>query len=111
LAGPLIGTPVTVVDLYGNVQVVVLKPLFFCNPVEKHADGQVYPIIDSSAHLACYLVENPSTALHMITAIDQFQSRVTQFSQNDCLCVPALKEFPLATRESTWGHIKALFKN
>jgi hypothetical protein len=111
LTGPLVGTLVTLVDQFGNVNVRVLQAKYFCNPVEKRADGQLYPIIDPNAHLACYQVDNPFPEYHPITTVDQFGYWQTQIDHNDCLCVPALKDYPLATEQSTWGRIKALYRN
>jgi len=115
LTGPLVSKPVILVDQFGNVQVVVLRAKYFCNPVEKTvgdaANQTVYPIIDYNAHLACYVVDNPQPSFHPITTIDQFGYWQTQIYQNDCLCVPALKDYPLATEKSTWGKVKALYRN
>jgi len=111
LTGPLVGTLVTLVDQFGNVQVQVLQAKYFCNPVQKTADGVVYPIIDPNAHLACYQVQNPLSEGYSITALDQFGYWQTQIRQNDCLCVPALKDYPLPTEPSTWGKVKALYRN
>ncbi len=111
LTGPLVGKPVTLVDQFGNVNVVVLQARWFCNPVEKHADGQTYPILDPNAHLACYTFQNPQPDFRSITTIDQFGYWQTQIHDADCLCTPALKDFPLAVEKSTWGRIKSLYRN
>jgi len=115
LTGPFVGRPVILIDQFGNAQVQVLRPKYFCNPVEKRvgdpANQVVYPIIDFNAHLACYVVDNPQPSFHAITAIDQFGYWQTQIYQNDCLCVPALKDYPLGTERSTWGRIKSLYRN
>jgi len=115
LSGPLVNKPVTLIDQFGNVQVVVLQAKYFCNPVEKTVDGAVgpvvYPIIDFNAHLACYQVDNPVPDFRGITTVDQFGYWSTQIYHNDCLCVPALKDYPLATQHSTWGKIKSLYRN
>jgi len=115
ISGPLVNKPVTLVDQFGNVQVVVLHAKFFCNPVEKTvgdaANQTVYPIIDATAHLACYAVQNLQTEFHAINTIDQFGYWQTTIYQNDCLCVPALKDYPLAIQHSTWGKIKSLYRN
>lgn len=113
LSGPMIGTAVLLADQFGNVQVQVLKAKYFCNPAQKEVDGGfggIWFIEDPIVHLACYTVENPSTDIHSITARDQFGFWQTQLNQNDCLCVPALKNPPLPTRPSTWGRIKALYR-
>jgi hypothetical protein len=111
ISGPLMSKPVTLVDQFGTVQVVVLAAKYFCNPAEKNDGGKVFPIIDKGAHLACYLVDDPVADLRKITTIDQFGFWQIEIAQNDCLCVPALMDTPVPTRESTWGRIKALYRN
>jgi hypothetical protein len=108
--GPTVGMPVTLVDQWGNCNVVVLYGKLFCNPVEKRADGVVYPIIDYSAHLACYLVQNPMMFSRTYVARDQFGIWNQYALQNDCLCVPALKDEIVGNEETTWGRIKALYR-
>ena len=111
IAGPLVGEYVTLVDQFGNAQVQVLKAKLFCNPAQKQADGRIYPIMDPVVHLACYQVLNPDGSLTPITTIDQFGFWQTQLYQNDCLCVPSLKDHPVPSEKSTWGQIKALYRN
>jgi len=111
LTGPLVNRQVTLIDQFGNVQVQVLQAKYFCNPVEKTADGVVYPIIDFNAHLACYMVTGITSAPRNITTVDQFGFWQTTIYENDCLCVPALKDHPLPVEQSTWGRIKALYRN
>ena len=104
--------PVMVVDQFGTVQVTVVIGKLFCNPVEKTlGDGTVFPIIDSQAHLACYLVENPEGYSIPVTVLDQFGSPEMTLVSNDCLCAPALKERVLGVEQSTWGRIKALYRD
>jgi hypothetical protein len=104
--------PVMVIDQFGAVQVTVVIGKLFCNPVEKTtADGTVFPIVDSQAHLACYLVENPETYSIYVTVLDQFGSPEMTLVSNDCLCTPALKERALGVEKSTWGRIKALYRD
>jgi hypothetical protein len=111
LKGPLLNQRVTLIDQFGNVQVVVLAAKYFCNPVEKNDQGKIYPIIDKTAHLACYQVDNPLPDINNITTIDQFGFWKTTIDRNDCLCVPALMDTPVPTKESTWGRIKSLYRN
>jgi hypothetical protein len=110
--GPVVGRPVLLIDQFGTADVVVLHGRWFCNPVEKRHldDGQVYPIIDYKAHLTCYLVDNPNPFGQPIIGIDQFGNWQMDVYQNECLCVPALKEHVVKTEESTWGKIKAMYQ-
>ena len=111
IAGPLVGQPVVLIDQFGNAQVQVFHPRFFCNPAQKQADGVIYPIKDPIVHLACYVVENPISSGIPITTTDQFGFWQTQIQLNNCLCVPALKEHPVRTKQSTWGKVKSLYQN
>jgi hypothetical protein len=116
LTGPLVQKPVILIDQFGTADVIVLEAKLFCNPVEKRvsdASGNVtvYPIIDPTAHLTCYIVQNPQMIPRDITTLDQFGFWQTIIYQNDCLCAPALKDYPLATEKSTWGKVKALYRN
>jgi len=103
--------PVVLIDQFGvSTNVVVLQPKYFCNPVEKHADGVVYPIFDYRAHLQCYQVDNPVYETHGTVAYDQFNYHQFTTYRNDCLCLPALKEHIVSTERTTWGQIKALYR-
>lgn len=111
ISGPLVGRYVTLIDQFGGAQVQVLQAKYFCNPAQKSADGVVYPIKDPIVHLACYMVQNPDFSTIPITTLDQFGYWQTQIFENDCLCVPALKDHPVKTEQSTWGKVKALYRN
>jgi len=110
-AGQAGSTPlsVVVIDQFGEFQVNVLEPKLFCNPAEKRADGLIYPIVDATAHLACYEILNPTPFAHPIVAIDQFGQWQLDVSQANCLCVPSIKDHVLKTQQSTWGMIKAMY--
>jgi hypothetical protein len=102
---------VALIDQFGaTTDCMVLQAKYFCNPVEKHADGIIYPILDYRAHLQCYQVENPLPSVVGVVAYDQFGYHQFTTYQNDCLCVPALKEHIVGTEKSTWGQIKALYR-
>jgi hypothetical protein len=116
ISGPLLQKPVILIDQFGTADVVVLHPKLFCNPVEKRvwdAAGNeiVYPIVDPTAHLTCYLVQNPNVIPREVQTLDQFGYWQIQIYENDCLCVPALKDYPLKTEKTTWGKIKSLYRN
>jgi hypothetical protein len=116
LSGPIVQRDVILIDQWGSANVYVLEAKLFCNPVEKRVydaagNEQIYPIIDPNAHLTCYWVNNPVFTPRPVTTLDQFGYWQFQVYQNDCLCVPALKDYPLAVEESTWGKIKALYRN
>lgn len=109
--GPIVGVPVSLVDQFGAVSVVVLEPLYFLNPVQKIADGVLYPIIDSDAHLACYRIDPPMAYQIAVLAHDQFGVWDFQVLDHDCLCVPSWKIPVVATEQRTWSDIKGLYRN
>jgi hypothetical protein len=105
-----IGIQVTLVDQFGTQTTLVLEGRYFCNPVEKViASGEVYPIVDPSAHLTCYTIE-PFFPPEVITALDQFGYWTVDIGESTCLCAPANKEDVVGTEEGTWGRIKALYR-
>lgn len=112
--GLFVNQPVVLIDQFGTAQVQVLTARFLCNPVEKRvftATGTVtYPIIDATAHLACYDVSGPGFPPTPITAYDQFGFWQVQIQEPRCMCVPALKDHPVRTERTTWGQIKALYR-
>ncbi len=100
---------VILTDQFGTSDVVVMRSKLFCNPVEKREGAVFYPILDFAAHLQCYEVQNPQFVVRQVTALDQFGYWQIQTYENDCLCVPALKEHIVSTEKTTWGQIKALY--
>ena len=112
-SGPTLGFNVTLKDQVDSVSVSVLFGKFFCNPVEKTLPGDItFPVVDSLAHLTCYLVQNPRPYDVPVIATDQFNPGwQLRLHDNLCLCVPALKEeLPVPTEESTWGELKSNYR-
>jgi hypothetical protein len=113
----LINQPVTLIDQFGNVQAQVFTAKFLCNPVKKTVftptGPVVYPIIDETAHLACYHVSGSGSPPPLpITAYDQFGLwQDVRLDRYDCMCVPARKEETVPTKPSTWGKIKSLYRS
>ena len=112
-SGPTLGFNVTLKDQVDEVAVTVLFGKFICNPVEKTVlGGLTFPVVDNLAHLTCYLVQNPRPYDVPEIATDQFDAGwQIRLNDNLCLCVPAFKEEDLPIEESTWGRIKALYKD
>jgi len=102
--------PVILIDQFGTCDVVVLRSKLFCNPVEKREGAVYYPILDYRAHLQCYEVQNPQSNFRPVAFLDQFVFQQIETYENDCLCVPALKEHIVGAKQSTWGQIKALYR-
>ena len=86
-------------------------PLYFCNPVEKTVAGIVYDIQDPPAHLACYEIGPLMQYDETFLALDQFGERVLTADEDCWLCVPTIKDHWVATRKTTWGKIKSLYRD
>lgn len=107
--GQPVNLPVTLADQFGVVQVVAAEPVFFLNPVEKIVEGEVYPILDPQAHLACYRIIPPLAYDIQLLAFDQFGEWELLALDHDCLCVPSWKRTVVRTEQRTWSEIKGLF--
>ncbi len=108
--GPNPNRFVVLTDQFGTQTVFVAECKLLCNPVRKTVDGVTYPIVDPTAHLACYFVDNPVIFGIVVPTLDQFGNWQIVLDRNDCLCNPALKEDVVGTQQSTWGRIKALYQ-
>lgn len=86
--------PTPVVGLGDQFQyqpnVGVFSPIFFCNPVEKHHDGAVFPIINPDEHLVVYDI-SPWTFWKGVGTRDQFQSASFEVQRTVWLAVPTKK--------------------
>lgn len=90
--GPVLNQPAALSDQFITPFTwhQVLNPYMFCNPVEKTHAGNVTPIVDKEAHLACYWM----TRVPYETVRDtrnQFGFQVVQVGPADTLCVPTRK--------------------
>ena len=70
---------------------VVLNPVLFCNPVQKtRDDGEVTPVVNPDAHLACYSTTRvPFTTTRQV--VNQFGQFAIAVGPPDTLCVPTRK--------------------
>src|SRR5580704_1054946 len=62
-----------------------------CNPVQKTANGVVYPITNPNAHLACYAITTSTQPTPTVVVTNQFGSATLVPSQPNLLCVPSWK--------------------
>lgn len=109
--GPFIGIPVQLGDQFEDINVFVLEGVLFCNPVEKIAPGgELFPIVDPTAHLTCYLVDNLQQYGFEVFMWDQFIQAPVLIDRNDLLCLPAVKTQVIQPLSSEWYRIKALFE-
>ncbi len=108
--GDPVDLSVDVSDQWGNWTTMALTPVYFCNPAEKTDPTGFYPIIDPKLHLTCYSVQPVSVGATFIND-DQFGRRVNTATDLCLLCLPSTKDVVVRTEESTWGRIKALYRN
>jgi hypothetical protein len=109
--GEPIMLPVNLLDQFDVVDVVVLEPLYFLNPVDKVHEGATFPIVDPQAHLACYRIDPPLPYDIPIVAEDQFGQHDVVVLDHDCLCVPSWKNIVIRTESRTWSDIKNLYRD
>lgn len=110
--GPAVNVPVTLVDQYGTYSMVATEPVIFCNPTTKCIEGgQTEPIIEPTAHLACYKLEPAVPTLYTAVAYDQFGDFQVTLEQPCWLCLPTEKTHTVPTEPTTWGKIKAMYQD
>jgi hypothetical protein len=73
-----------------GVEVGVLAPFEFCNPVEKKHGDVTTPIQNPKAHLACYSITPLPIQAAALTR-NQFGSAQQPIGAADLLCVPSEK--------------------
>jgi hypothetical protein len=62
-----------------------------CNPVQKTANGVVYPITNPNAHLGCFPISESTQPTPTVLVTNQFGSATLVPSQPNLLCVPSWK--------------------
>jgi hypothetical protein len=68
------------------------KLAFHCNPVQKTVPtGQVFPITNPNAHLACFTITEPTQPTPTVKVTNQFGSATLVPSQPNLLCLPSWK--------------------
>lgn len=65
--------------------------VWHCNPVQKTANGMVFPITNPNAHLACFHLTAPTQPTPMVSVSNQFGTATLQPSQPNMLCLPTWK--------------------
>jgi len=71
----------------------LLRPIEFCNPVEKTHDGVTTPIKNPKAHLLCYTITPTTTFTGGARVLNQFNPNglTLPMATADMLCVPSEK--------------------
>lgn len=77
----------------GFVPVISSALVVHCNPVEKILpSGQIFPITNPDAHLACFPLNPPSPQpTHIVVVTNQFGSATLVTGQPNLLCAPSWK--------------------
>lgn len=68
------------------------KVAFHCNPVQKTVPtGQVFPITNPNAHLACFTITEPTQPTPTVKVTNQFGTATLVPGQPNLLCLPSWK--------------------
>ncbi len=70
---------------------VIGSMVIHCNPVQKTANGTVYPITNPNAHLACFTITASTQPTPTVVVTNQFGSATLIPSQPNLLCLPSWK--------------------
>ena len=71
---------------------VIGKVAVHCNPVAKTLpSGQIFPITNPAAHLACLAITAPPQPVHSLAVTNQFGIADVTTSQPNLLCLPSWK--------------------
>jgi cysteine-rich repeat protein len=86
-------------DQFESKLTTVIKPKFFCNPVEKTVDILTTPIFDRFAHLKCYGIKDARTDPRQprfekrdVLVLNQFGEQVLTVTGPSTLCLPTQKD-------------------
>jgi hypothetical protein len=93
---------VTLADQFGSSMVMVVKPAYLCNPVDKN---NLSPGAEThTTHLMCYRVKS-ETPVNMsevpIFVNNQFGPQTLSVEHRETLCLPSLKNPPSTTTSTT----------
>ena len=92
--GESINRPVVLQDQFDKQQrevVKILRPVLFCNPVEKHHDDVITPIENPADHLTCYVFTPSTTKSIVVRTRNQFGEEKLVATHSRLLCVPSQK--------------------
>jgi hypothetical protein len=79
---------VTLVDQFGSSSSSVVRPVRFCNPVDKNGEG----ISDPTAHLMCYQLAEGIPGPQRVVVNNQFGEQPLTVVKPETLCAPAEKD-------------------
>lgn len=88
--GPVLNVPIGLSDQFFPSRHQIMRPLLFCNPVEKTHNGVVTPITDPDDHLTCYTITRVPFVKD-VTLHNQFGDLLFRSSYTDLACVPTRK--------------------
>jgi hypothetical protein len=96
LCYPVTGTSleqaVSLTDQFQSMDIVVEKPVLFCNPVAKTIGNKTSRIQNAAAHQVCYNIRLPqSTTSRQVPIQNQFETDTFTLTTTQLLCVPSTK--------------------
>jgi hypothetical protein len=112
--GSAVNAPIGMLDSFDSWGATVLRPLYFCNPVEKQVGpegGPTYPVVEPNQRYVCY--EFDPMDLNQFTAVvsDQFlRDQATLLVSARMICVPTFMVGVTSTGRDTWGSLKLLYR-
>jgi hypothetical protein len=94
--GPRSGVRAKLHDQFsGPDNVRITTPTLFCNPAEKVANGEKFPILDEDLHLACYEIHGKQKTQQFTVGVEnQFEKDIYQTAAWEILCAPSEKNLP-----------------
>src|SRR5262249_50710815 len=92
VTGASVGQAASLTDQFQTRDVIVAKPAFFCNPVQKTLGNTTTRIQNKAAHLTCYNTRLPqSTDQREIDIMNTFGQDTYPLTTTQLLCAPSTK--------------------
>lgn len=88
--GPVLNVPIGLSDQFFQSKHRLMRPIMFCNPVQKTHNGVVTPITNPNDHLTCYTITR-ANFVRQVTLHNQFGDPRFESSYADLTCVPTQK--------------------
>lgn len=88
--GAPINVPIGLSDQFFPSKHKIMRPLAFCNPVQKTHNGVITPITNPDDHLTCYTI-TPVPFVRDVTLHNQFGDFKFESNRADITCVPTQK--------------------
>ena len=88
LSGDIPGGAYHLQDQFGEQDVNIMEPVYFCNPVEKNGEAR------GEGHLACYMIPPEQVDNRVVKIKNQFEVNTNELilEESHMLCVPSEKK-------------------